>query len=168
MIWIFFTCQDFQVNCLLTPDCRNHDAVWTSSCSRLFSSTTQCFDHISFPLFLLCDLLTSTPQILKLHCFSPEFAPRRGIHSFLKDECVCKETEEPPLLFFSKTTIVCRYLGYETVQLTDSVPVWRVCGQPLGDSWLSIQLVSDFHLLPENRAWSHISTGLGRTQPNTL
>lgn len=45
--------------------------------------------------------------------------------------------------------------------MRDSVPVRRVCGQPLGKAGFSTQLVSYFHLLPENGSRSHIGTSLG-------
>lgn len=66
------------------------------------------------------------------------------------------------LLFELSRDSVSLYLWYKAVQLSDSVPVRWVCGQPLGESGLSCQLVSNFHLLPENRARAHICTCLGR------
>lgn len=58
---------------------------------------------------------------------------------------------------------MCLHLWYEAVQLSVSVPVRRVCGQPLREGGLSSQLVSDFHLLPEYGTCSHICTGLRKT-----
>lgn len=55
------------------------------------------------------------------------------------------------------------YLRNEAVQLSDTVLVRRVCGQPFRDGGLASQLIIDLHLLPKNCARPHVSTRLSET-----
>ncbi len=58
------------------------------------------------------------------------------------------------------------YLRDEAVQLSDTVLVGRVCGQPLWDGGFSSQLIIDLHLLPKDWARPHVSTRLTETHTN--
>lgn len=100
--------------------------------------------------------------VLKQHWLSPKADRWRTLSShrwsgfLLNEKSVYRGTEGLAL-----PNWVMLYLRYEAVQLRDSVPVRRVCGQPLWKAGLSTQLVPEFHLLPENGACSHIGTCLG-------
>lgn len=58
------------------------------------------------------------------------------------------------------------YLRNKAVQLSDTVLVGRVCGQPFGDGWLATQLIIYLHLLPKHCGRPHISTRLSETHTN--
>lgn len=68
-----------------------------------------------------------------------------------------------PCLIISNDACICFYVLYlrnEAIQLSDTVLVGRVCGQPFGDGGLASQLIIDLHLLPKHSAGPHVSTCL--------